>query len=168
MKILNNLFKKHKINALGNYVLKCASYKDINCKYFSYAVALLLDNTITWSERKVVNQDPCLVIANYKGIISGVKRAIELKIKSLTIELDNVDIINHLNKFNMVDDIRYNYYDITIELIVSNFDNVYFHNITEQEILTCYKLSKQCIEEYIDLMHIEKQNLLKKLDFYEL
>lgn len=168
MSFIRNIFKKPKIYAFGNYALRCSSYKHLLSNRISYCVMILCDNLTIWSESKVVHHEKSINEVNYIGIISGLKRAIQLNITSLTIETDNVEIISHLTHFADNDKITYNYYDTTIEIILSKFENVYFRIVNTDTILLCHKLAKQSINMYNELLCIEKQKLINKLDFYEL
>jgi ribonuclease HI len=86
--------------------------------------------------------------AEYAGLILGLKRAIEMEIKSLVVEGDSLLVINQMkgiykcNSQNL-----FELYDEATKL-TQNFDNIYFNHILRNYNKRADQLSNNAVDKY--------------------
>ena len=129
----NGLFEKSTKVCGSGYVI----YKDREVIYYDYKLLSFNNNTNNY--------------AKYSALLFGIEKVIELNIKNISIESDDMTIIKELNKIYEIkcQNLVPIYNKIIEELIF--FDNFIFKLIKQENNKLSYKIANQAINKYYNI-----------------
>jgi ribonuclease HI len=117
---------------------------------------LYYQNKEIWSTHFFVGEKATNNQAEYTGLIIGLKKAIELDIKSLHVEGDSLLVINQLKEIYKCN--SPNLFDLYNEanLLIQKFDNIYLNHIFRNKNKRADELSNIAVNEYLKNLTIIK------------
>jgi len=103
-----------------------------------------------WSQSNFVGSKHTNNQAEYNGLLVGLKKAIELEIKSLVVEGDSLLVINQMKGVFKCNSINLFEFYNEAKTLLQNFDSISFNHIYRNQNERADKLANEAVNKYLD------------------
>jgi ribonuclease HI len=147
--IKNNNINVMKIFPEASYKLQFDGCSKNNPGLAGAGAVIYYNEGEIWSADFFVGTNATNNHAEYAGLILGLKRAIEMDIKSLVVEGDSLLVINQMKGvYKCKSSNLFELYE-TAKNLTENFDNIYFNHILRNYNKRADQLSNNAVDKYL-------------------